>query len=293
MKVRFAVAPAGGLLRAPEIIGFADALEASGFDGVWLSDLPMRDVIDPLLGLALIAGRTTRLKLGANVVPLGRNPFLLAKSLAQLDQLSGGRLLLSFVPGLGEPGEREVLDWQGASRGAVLEGVLATVRAWWSGERRAEEVPAESVLDAVVRPAQDPLEVWLGGRGPKALERVGRVADGWLGALVDPDEAHAARVHIQQSAERAGRAFDPEHFGISVAYAREAPTDEQVLSLRARRQDVDPLVLLPVGADSLRLLLGRYLDAGLSKFVLRPAVSPSAWGEEVEWLASAVLDMQS
>src|ERR1700730_6416969 len=171
MKVRFAVAPAGGLLSGPEIIGFADALEASGFDGVWLSDLPLRAAVDPLLGLALIAGRTRRLKLGANVVPLGRNPFLLAKSLAQLDQLSSGRLLLSFVPGLGEPGEREVLDWQGASRGAVLEDVLATVRAWWSGERRADRARAEPALDAVVRPAQDPLEVWLGGRGPKALER--------------------------------------------------------------------------------------------------------------------------
>jgi probable F420-dependent oxidoreductase len=293
MKVRFAVAPGGGLLSGPEIIGFADALEASGFDGVWLSDLPLRAVIDPLLGLALIAGRTTRLKLGANVVPLGRNPFLLAKHLAQLDQLSRGRLLLSFVSGLAEPGEREVLDWQGASRGAVLEDVLATVRAWWSGQRGADIVPAERALGAVVRPAQDPLEVWLGGRGPKALERVGRVADGWLGASVDPDEAHAARVHIQQSARRAGRAFDPEHFGISIAYARETPTDEQLLSLRARRQDVDPLVLLPVGADALRLLLGRYVDAGLSKFVLRPAVTPSGWGDEVAWLADAVLDMQS
>ena len=293
MKVRFAVAPAGGLLKAPEIVSFADALEASGFDGVWLSDLPVRPVIDPMLGLALIAGRTTRLRLGANVVPLGRNPFMLAKALAQLDQLSGGRLLLSFVPGLDEPGERELLGWQGASRGAALEDVLATVRAWWSGERRVAQVPSELGHDDVARPVQDPLEVWLGGRGPKALERVGRVADGWLGALVDPDEARAARTVIEQSAERAGRAFDPEHFGLSIAYAREAPTDEQVGSLRARRQGVDPLAFLPVGGDALRSLLGRYLDAGLSKFVLRPAVSPPAWDEEVDWLADAVLDMQS
>ena len=260
---------------------------------MWLSDLPLRGVVDPLLGLALIAGRTTRLRLGANVVPLGRNPFLLAKGLAQLDQLSGGRLLLSFVPGLGEPGEREVLDWQGANRGAVLEDLLATVRAWWSGQQRSDQVPSGVALDAVVRPVQDPLEVWLGGRGPKALERVGRVADGWLGARVDPDEARAARVAIQQSAERAGRVFDPEHFGLSIAYAREAPTDEQVLSMRTRRLDVDPLVLLPVGADALRSLLGRYLEAGLSKFVLRPAVTPPAWNHEVAWLSDTVLDMQS
>src|ERR1700730_8317083 len=133
MKVRFAVAPAGGLLNRPEIISFADALEGSRFDGVWLSDLPVRPVIDPMLGLALIAGRTTRLKLGANVVPLGRNPFVLAKALAQLDQLSGGRLLLSFVPGLDEPGERELLGADGANRGAVGEEDVEAVRSWWAG----------------------------------------------------------------------------------------------------------------------------------------------------------------
>ena len=90
-----------------------------------------------------------------------------------------------------------------------------------------------------------------------------------------------------------GRVFDPEHFGISIAYAREALTDEQSLTLRARRQDVDPLPLLPVGAAALRTLLDRYLDAGLSKFVLRPTVTPSTWSEEVAWLADAVLDMQN
>src|ERR1700735_5860483 len=109
MKVRFAVAPGGAAQAGTEIGVFADALEASGFDGVWLSDVPLTPILDPLLGLALIAGRTGRVRLGANVVPLGRNPFLLAKGLAQLDQLSGGRLLLSFVPGIDAPGERAVL----------------------------------------------------------------------------------------------------------------------------------------------------------------------------------------
>ena len=133
MKVRFAVAPHGGLREAGHLIAFAEAVEANGFDGVWLSDLPVGPGVDPLLGLALIAGRTERVRLGANVVPLGRNPFLLAKGLAQLDQISGGRLLLSFVPGLGLPAERAALGWDGADRGTVLERVLGVARSWWAG----------------------------------------------------------------------------------------------------------------------------------------------------------------
>jgi probable F420-dependent oxidoreductase len=271
------------------LLGFADALEHSGFDGVWLSDLPVAPLVDPLLGLALIAGRTSRVKLGANVVPLGRNPFLLAKDLAQLDQISGGRLLLSFVPGLEQPGEREVLGSQGADRGGLLEESLTALRAWWSGEQSA----ASGVAAATTRPLQDPLEVWLGGRGPRALERVGRIADGWLGAALTPAEAAGARERIQESAASAGREVDPEHFGLSVAYARREPSIDLLASLQARRQDVDPLALLAVGARGLRSLIRGYVEAGLSKFVIRPAIEVASWEEEAAWLAEALLDMQT
>jgi probable F420-dependent oxidoreductase len=292
MKVRFAVAPQSGLRDAGELIAFAEAVEAHGFDGVWLSDLPVGPGVDPLLGLALIAGRTDGVRLGANVVPLGRNPFLLAKALAQLDQISGGRLLLSFVPGLGQPSEREALGWEGADRGAVLEGVLGVVRSWWAGEPPLRETPHEGLAE-LVRPLQDPLEVWLGGRGPKALERIGRIADGWLGALVTPEEAGAARATIQSSAERAGRWMDPEHFGLSIAYSRSAPEPGVLRDLSTRREGVDPLALLPVGVDGLRSLLSRHLDAGLSKFVLRPATRVTSWRDEARWLADAILDLQT
>ena len=286
MKIRFAVAPGTGVLDRDASLDFADAVERSGFDGVWLSDLPAGPAIDPLLGLALIAGRTSRVKLGANVVPLGRNPFLLAKELAALDRISGGRLLLSFVTGLDQPGEREVLGIDGASRGEALEQTLALVRSWWRGDQLA-------ALAEAARPLQDPLEVWLGGRGARALERVGRIADGWLGAMLTPQEARVARARIQESAARAGRELDPEHFGLSIGYARAQPPLELLESLSARRGDVDPLALLPAGAAALRSLLERHIDAGLSKFVLRPAVAAGSWQEELEWLGSAVLDLQS
>jgi probable F420-dependent oxidoreductase len=295
MKIRLAVAPESSSQQGAGLVAFGDALEASAFDAVWLSDRPVDPTFDPLLGLALIAGRTSRLKLGANIVPLGRHPFLLAKGLAQLDQLSGGRLLLSFVTGLDQPGERELLRLEGAGRGAVLEEVLGLLRAWWSGEAVEHRSARWTIsgLASAARPAQDPLEVWLGGRGPRALERVGRLADGWLGAMVTPAEASVARAQIQTAAQRAGREIDPEHFGLSIGYVRGAPGEQTLRGLRARREDVDPLELLGVGARSLRSLIGRHIDGGLSKFVLRPIEAVTSWEDELEWLAGAVADLQT
>jgi probable F420-dependent oxidoreductase len=294
LKIRFAIAP-GVPNAAGAFAEMVDALESSGFDGIWLSDVTLAPVSDPLVGLAFAASRTTRLKLGANIVPLGRNPFLLAKALAQLDELSGGRVLLSFVPGIGLGREREVLGVGGSDRGALLEETLCLVRAWWSGEKVTRSSPHWhfEAVELPQRPAQDPLEVWLGGSGPKALRRAGRVADGWLGAALTPVESGEARSVIEFAADEAGRSIDPEHFGMSLAYARSAPDPATLGALGARRRGVDPLELLPVGAESLRTFVRAYLDAGLSKFVLRPLQAVSSWREELAWLEDAVLGMQT
>ena len=74
------------------------------------------------------------MKLGANVVPLGRNPYVLARQLAQLDRQSDGRLLLSFVPGLDQPGERAALGVATGDRWAAVERQVDLARRWWAGE---------------------------------------------------------------------------------------------------------------------------------------------------------------
>jgi probable F420-dependent oxidoreductase len=295
VKIRFAVGPPGGAVSAPDLIAFAAALEQSGFDGIWLSDLPVAPVLDPLLALAILAGRTGTLRLGANVVPFGRSPFVLARTLAQLDQVSDGRLLLSFVTGLGQSGERAALGLDGANRGAALEEMLGRVRALWDGregERAAPSTLPSSALLAA-RPLQDPLEVWLGGRGPTALDRVGRIADGWLGALLTVDEAPAARRRIQAAAANAGREVDPEHFGMSISYVHTDPGPSRLGALTFRRPEVDPRELVAVGRDGLRALVQGYVDAGLSKFVVRPAARGDSWEAETRWLADAILDLQT
>ena len=142
-------------------------------------------------------------------------------------------------------------------------------------------------------PAQTPLEIWLGGHGPEALRRTGRLADGWLTATVTPDEASAGRLTIHAAAAEAGRTIDAEHFGISLPYARTGPADLAFQGLRARRPDVDLTDVLPVGADALTTLIRRHIDAGLSKFVLRSVTPGGSLGEELRWLGDVVLPLQN
>jgi probable F420-dependent oxidoreductase len=294
MKVRFAVAPPTADFDPDGLIHFARSAEGAGLDTVWLSDVPLGPGGDPLVSLAFLAAETSTIKLGANVVPVGRNPLLLARQLAQIDRLSGGRLLLTFVPGLDQPGERRALGAPTGDRGALIEEVLVLLRRWWAGEA-VEHVGAWHDVPAVrvdPTPVQDPLEVWLAGRGPKALQRVARCGDGWLTANMDPDEATRARQVIQRWADELGRVVDPEHFGISIGYARHGVPDEAVAALRTRRPDADPMTLIPAGAAGLRSLVQRHVDAGLSKFVLRP-LDPGDVADDVGWLADVVLPLQS
>src|SRR5437879_83300 len=90
---------------------FVDALESHGFDSLWLSERVSGDAPDPVVGMAFAAGRTRRLKFGMSVMVLsGRNPALVAKELASLDVLSGGRVLPAFGLGVADPREQSAFQ---------------------------------------------------------------------------------------------------------------------------------------------------------------------------------------
>jgi len=201
------------------------------------------------------------------------------------------------VPGLDQPGERDALGIGRANRGAYLDEVMPLLRRWWGGETVDYSNDRFSFPGVAVRPlpVQSPLELWLGGKGPAALARVGRLADGWLGAAVVPDEVPAAVAAIEKAAAGAGRTIDPEHFGLSIPYAHVGPDERVVAVVRARRKDDDVRIedLLPVGVGAIRDLLGRLAEHGLSKFVLRPVEPVASWDDELAWLADAVLDLQT
>ena len=107
MKVRIGVGLAG--LNSDLFVAAVQRMEQCGFDSLWLSEVLTTGVLDPLAGLAYAAGVTRKLKLGTTMTVTARNPVRMAKELATIDRLSGGRLLLVFVPGLTNRQEDQAL----------------------------------------------------------------------------------------------------------------------------------------------------------------------------------------
>src|SRR5260370_13370333 len=119
----------------PAVFGpLVDDLERLGYDSLWLSERATGAAPDPLVGLAFAAGRTSKLKLGTSVLVLpGRNPVLLAKELASLDVLSGGRLLPAFGLGVADAAEQQAFGVDRPERAAWFDEALGVIRQLWRG----------------------------------------------------------------------------------------------------------------------------------------------------------------
>jgi probable F420-dependent oxidoreductase len=296
MKVRFGFTCRGQAdLALDDFPQLVDDLERLGFDSLWLPELMLNGPFDPLVALAHAAARTERLKLGAYLIVPGRNPARLARELANLDRLSGGRLLLIMV--LGQPNAPEMLAQHVTKdeRGALLEEVLPLLRRLWSGDVVNHNGPRYQLRDARLSPTpvQEPLEMWLGGQVPGALRRVGRLGDGWIPGLITPTEAAEKRRRVEAAATAAGRSIDPEHFGVNLTYSRGPLPVAAVEQLRRRRPDLDPVDLIPQSRTALHERVDEWLAVGFSKFLLRPAAPPTDWTTELETLAEDILERQT
>lgn len=295
MKVRIGVAAGAGVSQEPgALLDLVDALDELGYDSLWVPDVVTTPIFDPLVALSVAAGRRSRLKLGTHLILPGRNPVLLAKQLASLDRLSGGRLLLLAVIGLRQPEELAAQGVEASERTSMLEESLAIMRALWRGERVTHHGKHYHLDDVGlgVRPVQDPLEVWLGGMVPAALRRCARVGEGWMPGLCTPAEAAAAKATIDTEAEQIGRVVDPEHFGINLSFVT-SPIDDRIREgVAARRPDLAAEDVVAVGADGLARRVEAFLEVGFSKFVIRPAAEPASWPDEMAAVAD-VLTLQN
>jgi probable F420-dependent oxidoreductase len=295
LKVRIGIGLGAGALDPATIGEAAGAVAANGLDSLWLSEVLTGHNPDPLVALSWCAALYPALKLGTTMLLPGRNPLRLAKSLASLDRLSAGRLLVTFVPGLSNPPERTSIGVALADRGAAIDEILPVLRRLWSGEAVTWSGYGVALDDVILSPVpvQDPFEVWLGGMAPAALRRCGRLADGWLPSLCSPQTAAAGREVIDRAAAAAGRTISDEHFGVSIGYAAGPLSSRTRAALGARAKGTDVDELVPIGWDQTRRLVEEFVAVGFSKFVLRPLDDPPDRAEAIAGVASALGDLQT
>ena len=256
MKIRFGVG-LGADTAPDQLAGIVDQLESSGVDSIWFSELVYSPAVDPMVGMAYALARTTRLKAGTSVAVLpGRHPVLVAKQLASLAAVAPKRVLPAFGLRSAIPAEREVFVVPDGERAAVFDESLRVLRS------------------ALVEDSAAYAGRYFTVSGAAAFRRIGALGDGWLGSFLTPAEARAGREAIERAATESGRQIEPDHFGISLALVEGADGElppELVAASRRRRPELDPGELIAAGWDQLHRQLDAYIDAGLTKFVIRPA----------------------
>jgi probable F420-dependent oxidoreductase len=179
----------------------ARAAEDAGFDSVWAGEHvalpdprvapspmdPQAPTLDPLLALAWAAAHTTQIRVATGIVILPqRNPVVLAKQLASLDVLSGGRLMFGVGVGYLEP-EFRAVGANFARRGAVTDEYLAAIHSLWYDEHPQfhGEFATFGAIDAHPRPIQRPVPLIVGGHSRAAFRRAVTTGHGWYGFALD------------------------------------------------------------------------------------------------------------
>ncbi|HEX4016393.1 MAG TPA: LLM class F420-dependent oxidoreductase [Frankiaceae bacterium] len=265
-----------GLVSSPLLGEFAGILESEGVESVWAVEhvvvaaayepnypysadgrMPSAPGVvpmpDPLEVLSHLAATTERLLLGTCVVvaPL-HSPAVLAKRVATLDLLSGGRFLLGL--GIGwQPEEYAAVGVPFERRGERLEECVGAMRALWADHPATYEGRTVSFRDVhlTLAPTAGSVPVILGGNSEPAIRRAGRIADGWFPYTIGPEELARGAALLRESAESAGRSGE----GIEIT-------------------------VWPGSADSKRELdaawIRQFLDAGATRIITRPHVSKPA-----------------
>ncbi|MBI2203253.1 MAG: LLM class flavin-dependent oxidoreductase [Candidatus Rokubacteria bacterium] len=264
---------------------FVDLAEASDIDSLWFSErlsspLP---VLEPMTAMAAVAARTRRLKFGPSVlITPFRAPVLMARELAMIDYLSGGRMLPAVGIGVEQDREFKAAGIPFRERGRRTDEAIAIMRRCWE----ENEVTFDGEfwqLDRITvlpKPIQQPFPVWIGGNSEAAMRRAGRLGDGWIPSFIAPEAFRVGVEKTQAFAAEAGREVETDHFGTLIYYCLDR--DRETARKRALpfvpRNRVDDATLEQCTAfGPAELLLERldqYVAGGGSKFIARPMCPP-------------------
>jgi probable F420-dependent oxidoreductase len=281
MKFGVAFANIGAYVDPVEAVRLALAAEAAGFESIWTVDhvvvpggyrskypydpsgrLPSGEGTvfpDPLIWLAYVAARTSTLRLGTGILIVPqRNPLVLAKELATLDHLSGGRMILGAGIGWLEE-EFEALGVPFAGRARRMEECIAAMRALWTEDQASFDGTTTKFTHCFLRP-QPPggtIPVHVGGHTEAAARRAGRIGDGFFPLGVGPEELPPLIDLIRTGAEEAGR--DPEAVEVTMQ-CTSLTGQEAVAAVTTLREIGVTRVLIPA------VLFGPDIETSLDRY---------------------------
>ncbi len=262
----------GGAASYPEaLVNLSQAAESAGFDSLWagehiiLADSSTRmpatsRLLNPLLALTYMAAHTKTIRLGTGVLLLPQHePLILAKELATLDVLSGGRLMVGIGVGWSEE-EYQALGIPYSERGTRADEYLAAMRVIWSEEKPAYHGQYVSFqgVQAYPHPIQQPTPpIITGGRAPAVIRRTIEQAHGWYGYAFDLDETAVILAKLREAATR---------------YQRPASLGELDISVAPR---------IPIDKDTAR----RFADLGVHRLIFIPPPEKDA-PALVQWVTT-------
>lgn len=265
----------------------ASAAESNGFDSLWTvehvvvpadyeSTYPYdpsgrmpggesTDIPDPLVWLSYVAAVTSTIKLGTGILIVPqRNPAIVAKEVATLDKLSGGRMLLGVGAGwLAEEFDALGVPFEG--RGRRLDSYLAAMRALWSEQEATVDDDFVSFTRAISmpKPVAGSVPIVVGGHTEVAARRAGRLGDGFFPGRGAPERLRELLATMRQAAEEAGR--DPDAIEVTAGTTAVFGDD-------------------PLGA------VGELVEVGVDRIAIPPlSFDPSAVGDAMATFADRVI----
>lgn len=295
----------GALARADALYAIAETAESLGFDALWTADhlvLPVESstaypylpgasirlepdhpFLEPLVVLAGVAARTSRIRLGVSVyLSALRHPIVAAKLVATLDQLSGGRVVLGVGAGW-IPEEYETLGVPFAERGAVLDEQIEALRALFRDDRPryAGKYFRFDNLGFEPKPLRRDVPIWVGGNSRAARRRAARLGDGWHVIDVPLPELESGVADLRAQCRALGRA--PGAVSISMRAqlaltAAHVPPEKRMAPLTGPLDEV---------LDDLR----RYRALGVGHLALWPGLRPAKLGDSLDQLKRLATDI--
>jgi probable F420-dependent oxidoreductase len=297
MKIRIGVGFSGWPFESTQAFwDFVDLVEESGLDSIWLNDRIRNPTpaLEPIAALAMIAGRTQRIKFGMSVAVLPvRDPIVLAKEIATIDYLCNGRMLPAFGLGLKDEKEWQAVGRTSEHRAGMTDEAVALMRRLWREDTVTHEGQFYKTHELTIqpKPLQQPIPVWFGGRTQAAYKRVARSGDGFLGAYQTPAACGRAVCAIREAAKSYEREVPEDHYGTIVPFhlgAEDISHEVEALVKRFPKVPFDAYAAWRT-PDALLRRIDDYVEAGITKFVMRPMATGAALYEQIARLAKVAV----